>query len=896
MDSLINLSWSLTRAALASSQVAHSRTHIVSAISLVFLAFSCGGVRRSPIPDAVQFPVVLFEETFGQPDFIQKGWSALLPEVVGATAHIEEGKARLALPSSGEIALVHPLDVASVRGKRLRVSARIWTDLPEQDAYVAVALGRSATDFAPRARTNSALATPTSFAFVIDVESDISRADLSLVLRGQGNAWFDAVKVEILGENPNPTRPITLSARQLNYLAALTRVVALVRYRHPSDQAATLDWSIFLPIAIDRVLRAESEDAFLATLQDLFAHIAPTIEFSRQPKHTLDGLASPAAGHLVRWRHIGLGPHEPFASWREGRDIDLASARVETVIGVPPRARGLKSQLHATVRGASNGGESYVYAIVDRGGDLTQRFDRKVALADTNIAIDLEIPIDAYQVRLGIELRGQAAITLEALSIAWTGSDETRIDETRTAWEEREATDLYSFEFRNCAAGRCLALARRPIDNTLVAERDILDMQILDRLWIHVPLAVWANDIRTLPETPAWVTPAPGTTSAAADRIATLASAWAALATFYPGFQDQKIDWLKELPGALSSGAVARDLRDTYLALSSLTAKLHDAHARAIHPAFPIDGMVPLAIRRFGDKLLVVGGLDDYIKFIPIGSEIIAIDHMPALRAYQELHRRVSSPTEGWETWAVPLWLTLGSQGSFSIFRVRTNNAKDTDLLLPRLSRELHSSLVREPRPRFGSDLAPGIQYVDLEDIQSVQWRGILDSLVRAQCIIMDMRGYPSNFAFTILGHFVDKQIRSPLWQTPILGSARYRTSYWAINPIQPRIPAKLVVLLDGRAASAAETFLQIVRDNHLAILVGETSAGTNGDPNTVTLPGGFTLRFTGVRVPFSNGGAVQGHGIIPDVIVHPTMQGVRAGRDEILEAAITLARRLIEK
>jgi C-terminal processing protease CtpA/Prc len=81
-----------------------------------------------------------------------------------------------------------------------------------------------------------------------------------------------------------------------------------------------------------------------------------------------------------------------------------------------------------------------------------------------------------------------------------------------------------------------------------------------------------------------------------------------------------------------------------------------------------------------------------------------------------------------------------------------------------------------------------------------------------------------------------------------------------------------------------------MVRDHHLATLVGEPTAGTNGDVNSFVVPGGFEVRFTGLRTSAVDGSTVQGHGIIPDRIVHPTLGGIRAGRDEILEAAVRLA------
>ena len=108
-----------------------------------------------------------------------------------------------------------------------------------------------------------------------------------------------------------------------------------------------------------------------------------------------------------------------------------------------------------------------------------------------------------------------------------------------------------------------------------------------------------------------------------------------------------------------------------------------------------------------------------------------------------------------------------------------------------------------------------------------------------------------------------------------------------------PKLDAKVIVLLDGRAVSAAETVLQIIHDNHMGILVGEPSAGTNGNVSITPLPAGFSIRFTGMRVQLVDGTALQGRGITPDQVVHPTLAGAQAGRDEILEAALQLASRI---
>jgi hypothetical protein len=865
-------------------------------IAVLLTALGCGRFSGPTTASSGTGPNVLFEETFERVEATQDNWSVVVPERPGAISLIADGAARLALPSRGEATLTHLIDVASVRGKRVRVTARVRTDSATADSYVAVSFGRSAADFQIRARTPPARSKWALANVVVDVDSDILRSELSLVLHGEGSAWFDDVKLESLGPIPPPSN-VSLSQQQLESLKALTHAVALIRYRHPSDQAAEFDWDAFLPIAIERALQATDGETLLLALRELFSRIVPAVEFSRLPTYPYMDVPHRESDHRARWRRAGIGNHSSFPSWREGRDADEASVRLDVPVDLPRLSSCKQSQLRAAVRQLANSGEVRIYAEVEQGGaDNRKRFDRRIASDDSVVSLSFEMPKDAYRVRLGLELLGSAAITLVALSLTCDSGDEAKVEIGQSRWEERGFTELYSHEANACGAAQCLTIARQPIDKDYVAARDILSVEISDHLWVHVPLAVWSDSTRTLPMTSAWprLKEARSPTTDVSERIAILASAWGTLATFYPSFRDQHIDWLHELPSALISAAAARSTAETFIALSKLMARIRDAHAGAIHPGFPIDGILPLALRKFGDKLVVVGVFGDYAKLVPIGAEILAIDHVPVMQAYVELRERVSSSTSGWEHWAVPLRLTRGPVGMFSTVRIKTIDGEEHDCLMPHLSRDAYSSLVREPRPAFGASLAPGVHYVDLENMVEERWQSALGTMVQARALILDMRGYPSAAVLSMIGHFIDKGIRSPRWEIPVVGTSGYKTSYWMINPLKPRLKAKLVVLLDGRAASAAETFLQIVHDNHLATFVGETSAGTNGIPTTVALPGGFSMRFTAMRVPFPDGSALQGRGIVPDVVVHPTLEGTRAGRDEILEAGIDAARKLI--
>jgi C-terminal processing protease CtpA/Prc len=109
------------------------------------------------------------------------------------------------------------------------------------------------------------------------------------------------------------------------------------------------------------------------------------------------------------------------------------------------------------------------------------------------------------------------------------------------------------------------------------------------------------------------------------------------------------------------------------------------------------------------------------------------------------------------------------------------------------------------------------------------------------------------------------------------------------VPPLAPRLKAKAVFLTDGRAISAAETFLGIIDSHGLAPTLGIATAGTNGNVNPFTVPGGYRITWSGMKVLKQDGSQHHGIGIVPTYPVARTLRGVAEGRDEQLERAIEL-------
>jgi C-terminal processing protease CtpA/Prc len=82
---------------------------------------------------------------------------------------------------------------------------------------------------------------------------------------------------------------------------------------------------------------------------------------------------------------------------------------------------------------------------------------------------------------------------------------------------------------------------------------------------------------------------------------------------------------------------------------------------------------------------------------------------------------------------------------------------------------------------------------------------------------------------------------------------------------------------------------MALVEHYHLGTIIGTHTAGTNGNMASVDLPvAGISFSYTGLLVTKPDGSPLHGVGILPDIEVKPTIQGIRNGKDEILEKAIS--------
>lgn len=99
-----------------------------------------------------------------------------------------------------------------------------------------------------------------------------------------------------------------------------------------------------------------------------------------------------------------------------------------------------------------------------------------------------------------------------------------------------------------------------------------------------------------------------------------------------------------------------------------------------------------------------------------------------------------------------------------------------------------------------------------------------------------------------------------------------------------------VIILVDSNTISYAEWYAMALQTINNSITIGNQTLGADGDTSKIEFLGGFKTVFSGIGVFYPDYTETQRKGIKIDIQVNITSQGIREGRDEILERAIALA------
>lgn len=186
--------------------------------------------------------------------------------------------------------------------------------------------------------------------------------------------------------------------------------------------------------------------------------------------------------------------------------------------------------------------------------------------------------------------------------------------------------------------------------------------------------------------------------------------------------------------------------------------------------------------------------------------------------------------------------------------------------------------------------LNENIGYINLGTLRSEEIDKAMELFMDKKGIIIDIRNYPNTFVPFALGkYFVSTKTPFAKFTKPNLnnpGEFRFSESV-KIPPASEVFKGKLVVLVNELSQSQSEYTAMAFRAGDNTTIVGGTTAGADGNVSQIVLPGGMSTKISGIGVYYPDGKETQKIGIVPDIEVHPTIQGIKEGRDEVLQRAI---------
>jgi C-terminal processing protease CtpA/Prc len=432
-----------------------------------------------------------------------------------------------------------------------------------------------------------------------------------------------------------------------------------------------------------------------------------------------------------------------------------------------------------------------------------------------------------------------------------------------------------------------------------------------------VPIALYADDKGTLPRSdsgdqarfaPATAHRPVGFRPSGRDRgtrLAAVVVAWNVFEHFYPYFDVAGADWPGELRRALAQAASDGDDRTFIQTLRRLVAALHDGHGGVYGPGAPDGSSFPPLGWDWVEGQLVVTGVPAQVEGdLKPGDVVVEIDGKPAADVLAAQEATISGATPQWRRFRALGAAAGGPRDSEIILKVhraapepKKSPTRDPAIQTVRLHRTIDMmafTALREPRPAKIATIKPGVIYVDLGRITQKEFDEAVPKLAEAHGVIFDLRGYPSGIAPQTIGHLIDKPVTCAQWHVPVTYTPDRRDvaflfSNWPVQPEKPQFKAKVAFLTDGRAISYAETYMGIIEHYKLADIVGGPTAGTNGNVNPLTLPGGYQVMWTGMKVLKHDGSRHHGVGIQPTVPVTRTIRGIAEGRDEVVDRAVAV-------
>ena len=352
--------------------------------------------------------------------------------------------------------------------------------------------------------------------------------------------------------------------------------------------------------------------------------------------------------------------------------------------------------------------------------------------------------------------------------------------------------------------------------------------------------------------------------------------------------------WGKVLTEFIPKIALADNSESYQRELMALMAKVQDGHANlwSLLEVRPPVGkcQVPVKVRFIENSPIVAGFAATEAATtsgLKIGDVITELDGVPVPKLIRDWTPYYADSNEASRLRDIAAFMTRGAcdESSIGVRREGQDIKLKTERLPPDIGPGWHD-LPGETFRRLSDEVA----YLKLSSVKIADASHYIEAAAGTKGLIIDIRNYPSQFVVFALGSLLVEH-ETPFARFTVGELSNPGAFHWtepvSLSPQKPHYSGKAVILVDEISQSQAEYTAMAFRAAPHAVVVGSATSGNDGNVSPIALPGGVRAMISGIGVFYPDKRPTQRIGIVPDVEVRPTIAGIRAGRDEVLEEAL---------
>lgn len=375
-------------------------------------------------------------------------------------------------------------------------------------------------------------------------------------------------------------------------------------------------------------------------------------------------------------------------------------------------------------------------------------------------------------------------------------------------------------------------------------------------------------------------------------RLLGLFKYWNIIEYFYPYKYLTDQSWGSVLQEMIPKFQRASDKAEYQNAIRELVAKLDDTHAwvsfSSERPKY-----LPVKISHIEGKAVVSGFYNDSLASInnlKLGDVILKVNALDVDTEMRSQLKYVSGSNRNIKIRSTYDRIFIGSEDSIRLSIER--NQQIEEIVANRYDLK-DLNYWNNPNTLKYKSINDEIGYVNMASVKGADIYEIFKSFKDKEALIIDLRNYPAPIYNLFARHLHSERRDFAKAYIPNIeypGKFYFKKNLKTGGKNKKSFKGKVIILVNEESISLSEFTVMALQTADNAITVGSQTAGADGNVAVFEYMGGYRTAISGIGCLYPDGTETQRKGVKIDIEVKSTIQGLRQGRDEVLEKAIEIA------